>query len=63
MVEKKRTFGFYPRSGFMHVDLGPARQWGERFPIRATAFAEDAPRAREALAHSRTMKAGVSECG
>lgn len=43
-------FGFYPRSGFMHVDLGPTRQWGERFPIRSTAFAEDRPPAREVLA-------------
>ena len=51
-------FGFYPRSGFMHVDLGPARQWGERFPVRATAFASETPPAREALAHSRTMKGG-----
>ncbi|MCL4188031.1 MAG: DUF882 domain-containing protein [Rhodobacteraceae bacterium] len=51
-------FGFYPRSGFMHVDLGPARQWGERFPVRATAFAEEAPPARELLADSRTTKGG-----
>ena len=42
-------FGFYPRSGFMHIDLGPARQWGERFPVRATAFAEEAPLTREFL--------------
>ncbi len=51
-------FGFYPRSGFMHVDLGPARQWGERFPLRETAFAAEAPPAREVLADSRTMKGG-----
>ncbi len=42
----------------MHVDLGPARQWGERFPVRATAFATEKPPAREVLAESRTMRAG-----
>jgi len=51
-------FGFYPRSGFIHVDLGPAWQWGERFPFRATAFAAETPPAREVLAESRTMKGG-----
>jgi len=51
-------FGFYPRSGFMHVDLGPARQWGERFPVREAAFAVELPLAREVLAESRTMKGG-----
>ena len=51
-------FGFYPRSGFIHVDLGPTREWGQRFPVRATAFAEEAPPAREVLAQSRTMKGG-----
>ena len=60
-------FGFYPRSGFMHIDLGPARQWGERFPVRATAFAAETPAAREVLAESRTINgsgaAGVATLG
>ncbi len=49
-------FGYYPRSGFMHIDLGPARQWGERFPVQATAFAAETAPARAVLADSRTMK-------
>jgi len=51
-------FGFYPRSGFIHVDLGPARQWGERFTAHAVPFAAETPPAREVLAQSRTMKGG-----
>lgn len=51
-------FGFYPRSGFMHIDLGPAREWGDRFQVRKTAFAAETPPAREVLADSRTMKGG-----
>ncbi len=50
-------FGFYPRSDFIHIDLGPKREWGERFASRP-AFAPEVPPARERLAESRTIKGG-----
>ena len=60
-------FGYYPRSGFMHIDLGPARTWGDKFPVRAVPFATEMPPVREALAESRTLRgtgaAGMATIG
>jgi hypothetical protein len=53
-----RGFGLYPRSGFIHINLGPTRQWGERFPKRASGFAGETTPVREVLAESRTLKGG-----
>jgi hypothetical protein len=36
--------GTYPRQGFVHVDTGSPRTWGDPFPARETRFAPEAPR-------------------
>ena len=60
-------FGYYPRSGFIHIDLGPSRTWGDKFPVRAAPFATEMPPVREALAESRTLRgtgaAGMATVG
>jgi hypothetical protein len=54
---------FYPRSGFTHVDLGPARQWGGRFPGRATGFAAETPPARSAVRQPHHDGRRSGRCG
>lgn len=54
-------FGFYPRANFMHIDTGPARDWGARWPAdhAATRFSE-APKVAERPGADRMVKGLVA---
>lgn len=53
-----RGIGYYPKQGFMHIDLGPERTWGTPFPRSATGLLQE-PKARETVVESKTVQATV----
>ena len=58
-------FGYYPKSGFMHIDTGPARTWGTPWPKTATAWPSEPPRQPESVKEDREVQAvaGASVAG
>jgi zinc D-Ala-D-Ala carboxypeptidase len=52
-------FGYYPKSGFMHVDSGPARSWGNPFPITETSWPVETARQPETIAEDKQAQAVV----
>lgn len=56
-------FGFYPRHGFIHIDIGPARTWGTRFPVSDTNLPPESPlpKERSTPAKSTTVQASAAQ--
>lgn len=52
-------FGYYPRSGFMHIDTGPARTWGTPWARSATDWPTEPPRHPETLREDRDTQAAA----
>lgn len=41
--------GYYPKSGFIHIDTGPKRTWGTPWPVTPTDLPVEPPRQPETL--------------
>lgn len=52
-------FGFYPKSNFIHADIGPARHWGDRFPKTATGLPVERKAAPETLKEDKSAVAAI----
>jgi len=50
-------FGYYPKSGFMHIDTGAARSWGTPWPKTATDWPVEPPRQPEKLSEDKQAQA------
>ena len=49
-------FGYYPRSGFIHIDTGPARTWGTPFPHSDTNLPPEPARPPETLREDKDVQ-------
>lgn len=56
-----KGFGFYQKSGFMHIDTGPERSWGKRWPMMtsATDWPVETARQPEKLTEDKQAQAVV----
>jgi zinc D-Ala-D-Ala carboxypeptidase len=56
-------FGYYPRSGFMHIDTGAARVWGTPFPVTDTNLPPEnpMPKDRDTPVKSTTVQASATQ--
>lgn len=52
-------FGYYPKSGFMHVDTGQPRSWGKPFPSTETSWPVETARQPETIAEDKQAQAVV----
>jgi hypothetical protein len=50
-------FGYYPKSGFMHIDTGPERSWGKPWSKTATDWPEEVERKPETLGEDTEAQA------
>ena len=52
-------FGYYPKSGFMHIDTAEPRSWGTPWPLTATAWPTEPSRQPEKLSEDKDAKAAA----
>ena len=52
-------FGYYIKSGFMHIDTAEARSWGKPWPVTATTWPVEPPRQPEKLSEDKDAQAAA----
>lgn len=54
-----KGFGYYQKSGFMHIDTGPERSWGKPWPRSKTGLPVEHPIQPESLSEDRQAQVAV----